>query len=257
MKILFLQSMESSVTRYFMQLAYNGSKYFGWQRQPAHASVQQEIEEKLSMIFNEPMTVLGCGRTDTGVHAKDYILHFDTTIPFDENRLVHQLNATLPADIAVYAIYEVPLDWHARFTAIDRSYEYHFHFRKSPFKQQSSWLLKYELNHEAIQEACTYLIGKQDFTSFAKIHTDVNNHFCTITEAKWEYTNEGVVFSITANRFLRNMVRAIVGTLVRIGEGKLTPSDMKNIIAQKNRSVAGQSVPAHGLYLTQIRYPDL
>ena len=240
-----------------MQLAYNGSNYYGWQRQPAHASVQQELEEKLSMILNNPTSVLGCGRTDTGVHAKEYILHFDTTLPIDEKRLVHQLNATLPADIAVYAIYEVPTDWHARFTAIDRSYEYHFHFYKSPFKQKSSWCLKYELNHQAIQEACTYLIGKQDFTSFAKIHTDVNNHICTITEAKWEYTKEGVVFSITANRFLRNMVRAIVGTLVRIGEGKLTPSDMKDIIAQKNRSVAGQSVPAHGLYLTQIRYPDL
>lgn len=249
--------MESDFTRYFMQLAYNGSNYYGWQRQPAHPSVQQEIEEKLSMIFNKPTGVVGCGRTDTGVHAKDYILHFDVEKTFDEQRLIHQLNATLPADIAIYDIYKVPSDWHARFTAIDRTYQYHFHFHKSPFKQKSSWCLKYALNHQAIQEACSYLIGKQDFTSFAKIHTDVNNHICTVTEANWDFVDDDVVFTISANRFLRNMVRAIVGTLVRIGEGKLVPSDMKEIIAQKNRSAAGQSVPAHGLYLTQIRYPDL
>lgn len=249
--------MEGKMLRYFMKLAYSGSNYCGWQRQPNEPSVQQTIEEKLSMVLNTPTSVLGCGRTDSGVHATNFTLHFETSRTVDIPRLVHQLNATLPADIAIYDIFVVPDDWHARFTAKERSYEYHIHYKKSPFMQQRSWLMKNKLNQDAMQQACTYLIGEQDFTSFAKVHSDVNNHICFIKEARWEFNEEGAIFHITANRFLRNMVRAIVGTLVQIGENKLTAESMKEIITKQNRGAAGKSVPAHGLYLTNITYPTL
>jgi tRNA pseudouridine38-40 synthase len=249
--------MKDNNVRYFMKLAYDGTNYCGWQRQPAHPSVQQTIEEKLSMILNKTTTVMGCGRTDTGVHAKDFILHFETDSAFTKTQLVHQLNATLPADIAIKDIYPVPEDFHARFSATSRSYEYHFHFKKSPFKIKSSWLLKTALNNELIQQACPDLLGQQDFTSFAKVHSDVNNHICTITEARWEFHEDGAIFHISANRFLRNMVRAIVGTLIQIGEEKIKPEALKEIIAKKNRAAAGKSVPAHGLYLTNITYPSI
>ncbi len=245
--------------RYFFEIAYKGSDYAGWQKQPNANTVQETIEKYLSRLFsNNHIPILGCGRTDAGVHATQFYFHVDLEEKYKTSELVYKLNNMLPRDIAVYAIEQVKSDAHARFDAIERKYVYRLHQKKDPFLDNASWYFPKSLDLKAMNEGCTHLIGKKDFTSFSKLHTDVKTNICDLTLAKWTEGSDGVVyFEVTANRFLRNMVRAIVGTLIDVGIGNIAPSDVIKIIDAQNRSEAGSSVPAHGLYLAQVKYPYL
>jgi len=243
--------------RYFLELAYDGKPYHGWQIQQNALSVQALLHKALETIFRFPVDTVGCGRTDTGVHARQLYAHIDLpTAIADPEKLLHQLNSLLPPSIAIREIYAVPADAHARFDAVRRSYEYHVHFGKDPFKEGFSWQLRERPDWEKMNESAKILLGYRDFSCFSKSNTQVFTNNCTIFEAYWEPTETGLVFHISADRFLRNMVRAIVGTLLEVGYGKLQPEDMHKVIASKDRSVAGASVPAHGLYLTKVIYPD-
>lgn len=242
--------------RYFIELSYNGSGYHGWQIQPNALSVQEEIESKLSRLYsNAPIKVVGCGRTDTGVHAHHYILHVDLPIIADPAQFCVKLNRMLPSSIAIAHVYPVSEDQHARFSATARTYRYFVHSKKDPFRSESSWYLNQNLDVAKMNEASKFLIGKQDFTSLAKLHTDAKTNICDVRVAEWIQLDENALyFEITADRFLRNMVRATVGTLVDIGSGKLEPSDLPEILAAMDRQAASMSVPAHGLYLWKIEY---
>ena len=243
--------------RYFVHLAYHGKNYHGWQKQPNASSVQEEIEKKISILLSEPTEVVGCGRTDTGVHARSYYLHFDAHKTLDPIQFAYKLNALLPKDISIYEVFEVQEEAHARFDAISRSYEYHIHTLPNPFTHELSLLYAHTLDVAAMNEAAALLLTHTDFECFSKVHTDVKTFNCKITHAHWEYiTPQQLVFSITADRFLRNMVRAIVGTLLDVGKGKISVQTVTEILASKNRSKAGESVAAHGLFLTEIIYPN-
>ena len=241
--------------RYFISLAYDGGAYHGWQIQPNAASVQQEIETALSKLHgNQPIEVVGCGRTDAGVHAQQYFLHTDLPVQCDPQQLVFKLNRMTPPDIAFFQAWETPTDLHARFDASQRTYRYFIHHHKDPFKNHTSWYHQTSLDVAAMNEAAKHLLGLQDFGSFAKLHTDVKTNICEVHAAKWQVSENGLYFEITANRFLRNMVRAIVGTLVEVGLGKLDPIDLVQIIKATDRSAAAVSAPAHGLFLWKITY---
>lgn len=241
--------------RYFISLAYDGSAYHGWQIQPNAASVQQEIETALSKLHsNQPIEIVGCGRTDAGVHAQQYFLHTDLPMQWDPQQLVFKLNRMTPPDIAFFQAWETPTDLHARFDASQRTYRYFIHQHKDPFKNNTSWYHQTSLDIAAMNEAAKHLLGQQDFGSFAKLHTDVKTNICEVFTAQWHITENGLYFEITANRFLRNMVRAIVGTLVEVGLGKTIASALPDIIAAKNRAEASISAPAQGLFLWKITY---
>lgn len=242
--------------RYFIELSYNGSSYHGWQIQPNAHTVQAEIESKLSRLYsNEPIKVVGCGRTDTGVHAHHYILHVDLPLISNSDQFCAKLNRMLPGSIAIETIYPVSEDQHARFSATARTYRYFIHSKKNPFNEASSWYVNYKLDVSKMNEAAKFLIGKKDFTSLAKLHTDAMTNNCDVRVARWVKIDEhSMYFEITADRFLRNMVRATVGTLVAIGSGKLEPTDLPEILDAKDRQAASTSVPAHGLYLWKIEY---
>jgi tRNA pseudouridine38-40 synthase len=241
--------------RYLLEIAFKGTRYHGWQIQHNALSVQEVVNEKLSILLGENIETLGCGRTDTGVHATSYFVHFDVAKKLDEEKHIFKLNQILPDDIAAYQLKEVHTEFNARFDATSRTYEYHITHQPNPFITDTAWYQYGSLDLAAMNEAAKLLIGKKDFECFSKVHTQVNNFICDVTEAYWKQENEKVIFTITANRFLRNMVRAIVGTLVEVGRGKLQPEDMQRILDSKDRSSAGQSVPAHGLFLTKIIYP--
>ncbi|PRD53897.1 tRNA pseudouridine(38-40) synthase TruA [Sphingobacterium gobiense] len=249
--------MEDSLQRFFLEIAYDGTAYHGWQVQENAISVQQRLNEALHKILRYPIETVGAGRTDTGVHAKQLFVHLDIPVgrTKNEDRFLHSLNALLPHDIAVYRILPVEQDAHARFDATERAYEYHVHFCKNPFLLNKSWQLRDAPDVALMNQAAAFLVGTQDFECFSKSHTQVYTNICTVTQAYWQETNGGLVFHITANRFLRNMVRAIVGTLLDIGLKKKTPEFILDVIGSKDRSKAGTSVPAHGLYLTKIVYP--
>ncbi|UJF30312.1 tRNA pseudouridine(38-40) synthase TruA [Kaistella sp. 97-N-M2] len=240
--------------RYFIEFSYSGKNYFGYQVQPREISVQEVLEKALSTILREDVKTTGAGRTDTGVHAKQIFAHFDT----DKNvtdKLVYQLNSFLPTDIAVKRIFSVKDDFHARFDATFRTYEYYISLKKNPFTQDSSWQIwKRDLEVSRMNEACKILFEYKDFTSFSKLHTQNKTNNCKIYKAYWEQNGSELKFTISADRFLRNMVRAIVGTMVEIGSGKLEPSDLKTIIEDKNRNAAGTSAPAQGLFLVEVGY---
>ncbi|WP_291103229.1 MULTISPECIES: tRNA pseudouridine(38-40) synthase TruA [unclassified Flavobacterium] len=249
--------------RYFIKLAYNGTNYHGWQYQPNASSVQETLNKAVSVLLNtgssdseqaKQINLMGAGRTDTGVHAKEMFTHFDFETPFDVSSLVHKLNSYLPKDIAVYDIIPVHDEAHARFDATKRTYEYHINVFKDVFSQDESWYFHQELDVTLMNEAAQLLFHHTDFQCFSKVNTDVNTFDCTIFEAHWKQENSKLIFTISANRFLRNMVRAIVGTLVNVGLHKITLDDFSEIIKSKNRENAGFSVPAHGLYLTKIDY---
>ncbi len=242
--------------RYFCELSYHGANYKGWQIQKNAIGVQQIIQQAFSTILQEEIKVTGCGRTDTGVHAKFYVLHFDVCRTIEnEKKICNRLNRFLPKDIAVHKIYRVSSDMHARFSALLRSYEYHIHFNKNPFLHQVSLKLPRIPNFDLMNESAHFLLKTDDFSSFAKLHSDVKNHICKITEAYWKQTDSNCwVFKITANRFLRNMVRAITGTLLEIGYEKINHEQFIQIVLSKNRSKAGTSVPAHGLFLSHVVY---
>lgn len=242
--------------RYFIQIAYDGSLYHGWQIQPNAITVQELLDKAMSTVFRQPIETLGCGRTDAGVHAKDFYAHFDI-VDADEMKVLSSIggiNALLPYQIAAKQIIPVREDAHARFDATSRAYEYYVHYEKDPFKLNRSWLVKDKLNVEAMNEAAALLLNYTDFSCFSKSNTQTFTNNCKIVKAVFEEIDGGLVFTIQADRFLRNMVRAIMGTLVRIGKNEISLKDFESIIESKNRSNAGQSVPACGLYLVKIEY---
>ncbi len=246
--------------RYFIQLAYNGTNYHGWQVQDnTTQTVQQVLQDKLSIILNQKIELVGCGRTDTGVHAKDYYAHFDSEIKglhLLEGNYVFKFNKILPKDVAVKSIFLVKEDASARFAAESRTYDYFIHRFKSPFINEGSLYVFGNLNIDLMNEAASHLLSVNDFTSFSKVNTQTFTNNCIVTFAQWiKLSNDEFVFKITANRFLRNMVRAIVGTLLEVGKEKLSIDQFKTIVSNKSRSDAGTSAPAHALYLVDIQYP--
>ena len=241
--------------RYFIELSYKGTNFFGWQIQPNNISVQEELTKCFSTILNEEIKIVGAGRTDTGVHAKFYVAHFDTEKENLDSNLVYKLNGFLHKDISISKIFKVKPDVSSRFDAISRTYEYHISRVKNPFLQEFSHYLYGRLDVEIMNEACRILFEYEDFTSFSKLHTDSKTKLCKIYKAEWTEINDLLVFTISANRFLRNMVRAITGTLIEVGQGKISVDDFRKIIEAKNRCEAGLSMPAKGLFLTGIEYP--
>lgn len=243
------------MTRYFFEISYNGTPYFGWQQQVGQVSVQEVIQKDLQKLFQkEEIEIVGCGRTDKGVHAKNYYFHCDLSHEIDTENLVYKLNKMLPDSISVSSIFLVKSDLHARFSATKRTYRYFIHQQKDPFITECSTYFPNIIDVEAMNTACKYLLGKQDFSSFAKIHTDVKTHICTVYEARWLKQGNQLVFEISADRFLRNMVRAIVGTMLDIGTKKLVPENLPEIIAKQNRSAASKSVSPFGLFLWKVEY---
>jgi len=248
--------------RYLIEIAYHGGKYHGWQVQNNALTVQETVDAALSTLLRQTIRTLGCGRTDTGVHARQLFAHFDYSLSGERGvlpepeRMVKGLNAILPDDIAVKSFCHVNPDFHARFDAVSRAYEYHIHFGKDPFLTSFSWQLRDVPDVERMNEAARIMMGYHDFSCFSKAHTQVMTNNCEIYSAEWKWLADGrLVFYISANRFLRNMVRAIVGTLLEIGHHKRSVESIRDTIESKNRSVAGVSVPACGLYLTEVNYP--
>mgnify|MGYP003668858421 FL=1 len=240
--------------RYFIELSYKGTKYHGWQVQPDANSVQEEINKAISTILQEEILVVGAGRTDAGVHASQMFAHFDTIKKLSDE-YIYKFNSILPNDININSIELVLEDAHVRFDAISRSYEYKIWLGRNPFLLETTWQIhQKELDVEKMNEAAKILFEYEDFESFSKVKTDVKTFNCNITQADWIIENENLTFYITSNRFLRNMVRAVVGTLVEVGLGKKTVQDFRKIIESKKRSEAGLSVPAQGLFLTKIIY---
>ncbi len=243
--------------RYFLSLAYNGTPFHGWQRQPNASSVQETLEEALSTLLRQPIAIMGAGRTDTGVHAKQMVAHFDVDIDTEtEKNLVHMLNRYLNENIVIHSLRPVKEEAHARFDATQRTYEYHIAFQKNPFKHNAHHILHTPPDIALMNEAANYLLQHSDFEAFSKTHTDVKTFLCDISFAHWVATEDGAIFTITANRFLRNMVRAIVGTLLDVGTKKIAVDEINRIIESRDRGQAGFSVPACGLYLTEINYPS-
>ncbi|MFC4720780.1 tRNA pseudouridine(38-40) synthase TruA [Geojedonia litorea] len=242
--------------RYFIELSYNGKVYHGWQNQPNAISVQQVLEEALSILLQDKIEIVGAGRTDAGVHAKQMYAHFDCDILFDIAQLIYKLNSFLPKDVAIHNIFKVKPAAHARFDALSRTYHYKISTSKNAFNFDFAYEMHLPLDVDKMNDACKILLAYNDFQCFSKSNTDVKTYHCKIEMANWYVENDTLTFVITADRFLRNMVRAIVGTLINIGLGKLEVDDLHTIIKSKDRSEAGFSVPAHGLYLTKIIYPD-
>ncbi|MDR0541925.1 MAG: tRNA pseudouridine(38-40) synthase TruA [Dysgonamonadaceae bacterium] len=244
--------------RYFIYLAYNGKNYCGWQIQPNGITVQQSLEQSLSTLLRVPVSITGAGRTDTGVHARLMVAHFDVEMPDpDTEALTERLNGILPPDIAVDRILPVRPDAHARFDALSRTYQYHITYRKDPFEREFLYRVKKPLDYRRMNEAARILFEYSDFTSFSKLHTDTKTNICRILKAEWRLEAcDRLVFTIQADRFLRNMVRSIVGTLIEVGNGKLSPEGFRAVIESENRAKAGTSVPAHALFLTDIEYPE-
>ena len=243
--------------RYFIYLEFDGTAYSGWQIQPHSPSVQQTLEESLALFLRTKVSVTGAGRTDAGVHAAQMVAHFDLDEPQDCAWMMSKLNGILPPDIAVHRIVPVKPDAHARFDATARTYKYYVTLGKSAFNRSYSWYLPNKPDFNLMNEAARLLISTVDFTSFSKLHTDTKTNDCHVTEACWSSLDDGRwVFTITADRFLRNMVRAIVGTLMDVGRHKLTIDGFRQIIESKDRCSAGDSAPAQGLFLYKIEYPD-
>lgn len=242
--------------RYFLELSYNGKQYHGWQKQPNAISVQAVIENALTTLLRNPVEIVGAGRTDAGVHARQMYAHFDISKTVALSELKHRLNAFLPRDISIHRISNVIETAHARFEAISRTYEYWIIDRKNPFLTDYAYLVHQELDLDKMNEAAQLFFDYSDFQSFSKSNTDVKTYNCEIMQAFWKTDDEKLTFTVQADRFLRNMVRAMVGTLLAVGKGQISKEDVKKIIESKNRSKAGVSVPAHALYLTKVEYPD-
>jgi tRNA pseudouridine38-40 synthase len=242
--------------RYFVELAFNGKNYNGWQIQENAPSVQEVINRGLGLILNEPINVVGCGRTDTGVHAKQFFAHFDTENIINPASLTSKLNGFFPGDLVIHRIFPVKPDAHARFDAYNRTYCYYITRKKDPFLQDVAYHYHADLDIDLMNTGSSFLMNVTDFTSFSKVRTQVKNNNCRVMEAIWKSDHHMIVFSITADRFLRNMVRAIVGTMILLGRHKITMANLVQIIESKNRSNAGDSVPAHGLFLEHVNYPD-
>ena len=241
--------------RYFITFSYDGTAYHGWQIQPHSVSVQEEIQKALSTLLRRPMEVVGAGRTDTGVHARKMFAHFDSEYELECPQLVYKLNKLLPRDIAVQQVERVADDMHARLSAKSRTYHYYVHLDKNPFLRSYSWQVYGNPDFELMNRAAAVLMEYTDFTSFSKVNTDTKTNDCTITEAHWDRVADGQWrFTITANRFLRNMVRAIVGMLMEVGRGRMTVEQLRNVVDAKDRCRAGDSVPGNALFLVDVKY---
>ena len=241
--------------RYFLHLAYNGTRYHGWQIQPDDISVQEELEKCLSLKLGEKVSLTGCGRTDAGVHARNFYAHFDVEKEIENcEDFVYRLNIFLPEDIVVLRCWEVKPDFHARFDAKSRTYHYYITQSKNPFHIHDAFYYYGKLDVEMMQKAADILFEYTDFTSFSKLHTQVKTNNCRIMAARFFEENNLLVFEIKADRFLRNMVRAVVGTLLEVGRGKLTLEQFRAVIENKNRCSAGTSMPAHALFLEEVEY---
>ncbi|MBR6292178.1 MAG: tRNA pseudouridine(38-40) synthase TruA [Bacteroidales bacterium] len=247
------------MARYFIHMAYNGAAYCGWQTQPELPTVQLTLEKALTTLLRQPIAVVGCGRTDTGVHASDFYAHFDCSgqLPVASDQLEFKLNNILPPDIVVFSIFRVADNAHARFNATARTYQYHVSDRRLPFRQGQYCRIYFRPDIDQMNRAAEVLMEYDDFTSFAKLHTQVKTNICHLTEAHWDTVGDEWVFTIRSNRFLRNMVRSVTGTLLDVGRGKLTIEGLREIIERKDRCAAGVSMPACGLFLTKVEYPNL
>ena len=243
------------MSRYFIKLGYRGAPFHGWQIQPNAVSVQEEIEKALSTVLRVPTSIVGAGRTDTGVNARTMYAHFDYDgmLP-EKGRLLVSLNRLVGRDISIHDIFKVADDAHARFDATERTYKYFVAFEKTPFFYLLSWHCPNGLDLDKMNEAAKLLLRTEDFTSFAKLHSDAKTNICKVTKAEWKLDGNMAVFTISADRFLRNMVRAIVGTLVDVGRGKMTLDQFQNVIDKKDRCSAGQSMPGEALFLWDISY---
>ena len=243
--------------RYFIEISYNGKNFHGWQQQPNAITVQEEIEKALSLLIGFEVSVVGCGRTDAGVHASQFFAHFDLKDGIDELKFVFRLNAILPDSIVVLTLFKVNEKDHARFDAIYRSYEYRMFLGKNPFLTDTTWQIQNRnYNIVKMNQAAKEMLNYTNFKAFSRSKTDVKTYDCSIKQAEWIKDGKNLVFYITANRFLRNMVRAIVGTLLDVGLGKISIDDFKTIIENQDRTLAGASVKAHGLFLTKVGYPE-
>ncbi len=245
------------MSRYFIFLSYRGTAYYGWQLQPGRKTVQGVLSAALSTVLSRPTAVTGAGRTDTGVHASFFCAHFDALRDdlWDDDKLLYSLNSLLPDDIAVSRIVKVRSDASARFDAFSRTYRYAISRAKDPFAADTSWLLHWPLDLKRLNEASAILLRHSDFTSFSRLHGGNKTTICRVTKAVWHEEGGMTVFTVSADRFLRNMVRAIVGTMIPVGRGKLAPEAIEEILKGRDRGLAGQSAPAHGLTLTAIEYP--
>ena len=243
------------ILRYFVEISYDGTHYHGWQRQENAVSVQQVLEESLSLLLRKEITITGSGRTDTGVHCSQQYFHVDLEREEDVHGLHYKLNSLLPADISINGVSKVDQQAHARFTAISRGYEYRITRKKNPFLKKYAYHFYKPLNVTLMNEASKILLGKHDFEAFSKVKTEVENFYCDISEAHWTLQGDLLVFKVTANRFLRGMVRALVGTLLEVGMGKMGLEQFQEVIDSKDRRRAGFSAPAQGLFLTSVRYP--
>ncbi len=243
------------MSRYFLEIKYDGTNYHGWQIQQNANSVQAELNKALSTLLQTKIMVTGAGRTDTGVHALQLFAHFDIIQVIDIEKILFKLNSFLPEDISCVNLFKVNDEAHARFSATERTYEYWLTLTKNPFLVNKAYFFQFDLEIELMNKAAQELLNYTDFSCFSKSNTDTFTNNCKITFAKWQKVEDKLVFTITADRFLRNMVRAIVGTLLDIGQQKIDLNEFKNIIDSKNRSNAGTSAPAHGLYLTKVVYP--
>ncbi len=244
--------------RYFLRLSYKGTAYCGWQLQPNGVAVQEMLNKALATLLRQSdLETIGCGRTDAGVHASQFYAHFDAISPIKEKEdiFIYKVNSLLPKDIAVSRLIKVEETAHTRFDATQREYKYYLHFQKNPFLQETSVYLPQKPDMHIMNTAASLLLKVSDFTSFAKLHGDSATNICSVTKAEWTETETGMCFTISANRFLRNMVRAVVGTLLMVGNRKITLQEFDLIIKDHNRNSAGMSVPAHGLFLTGVQYP--
>jgi len=247
------------MARYFIEFAFKGTPYHGWQSQPNAITVQAELEKALEILTGDKIATTGAGRTDTGVHARSFLAHIDTEHPLAANRsdFIYKMNAILPLEIAMSDIFRVKPDAHARYSALSRTYKYTISRVKDPFYNEFSWYYSLPIDLDSMNKGASMIAETNDFTSFSKLHTDVKNNNCHVTEAIWSIdANLRMIFTIRANRFLRNMVRSIVGTLIELGREKISLGDLKEIIDGKDRSLAGFSVPAQGLELSAIEYID-
>jgi tRNA pseudouridine38-40 synthase len=242
--------------RYFFEIAYNGRNYNGWQSQANATGVQTVVEEAMSTLLQEQIKIVGSGRTDTGVHCEQQYFHTDIKSEFENTLFIQKLNSFLPKDIAIKSVHEVKPDASARYDAVERSYRYQITRKKNPFLEGYAWHFFKPLDIQTMNKAAALLIGEQDFECFSKVKTDVNHFLCEIKEAVWREEGDMLIFRITANRFLRGMVRAIVGTLLDVGINKISTSEFESIIKSRDRKKAGANVPPYGLFLTKVKYPS-
>lgn len=241
--------------RYFFEIAYNGKNYNGWQSQANAVGVQAVVEETMSKLLRQKIAIVGSGRTDTGVHCEQQFFHVDISVPFVAEELIQRLNSFLPPGIAIKSIRKVRPEASARYDAVQRTYRYEIVRSKDPFAEGLAWYFFKDIDVKTMNAAAALLVGEHDFECFSKVKTDVNHFICTVKTAEWKANTDRLTFVISANRFLRGMVRAVVGTLIDVGAGKFTIEEFKRIVQSRDRRKAGQNVPAHGLYLVSVKYP--